>query len=270
MPIAYSNGIRIHYEVEGRGEPLVLITGLGGGRTAWFLQRRAYRKHFRIVMFDSRGVGSSDRPTDPFTTRTMADDTVGLMDHLGIERAHVLGVSLGGMIAQEIAINYPARVMKLILACTSPGRSSDSREPSDIVQRLGLPYDDRGDVEADKLDFAMVRDSMGRLSFNGRFWRWAVGPMAGLYTRRVGGDEAKGQFEAAVRHRALDRLHLIEAPTLIIAGGDDRLIPPRFSEEMAGRIPHSTLVVIEGGSHNLLAEKRGRFNREVLQFLTSV
>jgi len=219
-------------------------------------------------MFDSRGVGSSDRPTDPFTTRTMADDTVGLMDHLGIEKAHVLGVSLGGMIAQEITINYPARVMKLILACTSPGRSSDSTEPSEIAQKLGLPYNDRGDVESDKLDFAKVRDSMGRLGFNSRFWSWVVGPMVRVYMRHIGGDKVKGQFDAAVRHRALDRLHLIQSPTLIIAGGDDRLISPRLSEEMARRIPNSTLVVVEGGSHNLLAEKRGRFNREVLRFLT--
>ena len=122
MPKARVNGISINYSVEGRGEPLFLIMGFSGSKMAWFFQRGAFRKHFQVVTFDNRGVGQSDKPPGPYSMKMFADDTVGLMDHLGIDKAHVLGASMGGMIAQHIALSHPERVRKLVLSCTVASR----------------------------------------------------------------------------------------------------------------------------------------------------
>ena len=118
MPMARVNGININYKVEGQGEPLVMLMGLSAALGAWSSQVPLLKKYYRVIRLDNRGAGKSDKPAGPYTTKMMADDTVGLMDHLGIEKANFMGVSMGGMIAQEIAINYPQRVNKLILAST--------------------------------------------------------------------------------------------------------------------------------------------------------
>src|SRR4030042_6341962 len=118
MPIATANGIQINYKVEGQGDPLVMIMGLGSPRGGWSSQAPFFKKYFQVVIFDNRGVGKSEKPEGPYSTRMMADDAIKLMDHLGIKKARVLGASMGGMIAQELAINYPERVSKLVLACT--------------------------------------------------------------------------------------------------------------------------------------------------------
>src|SRR5262249_23318805 len=119
MPKVRVNGIGMFYEGAGRGEPLILIMGIGGDHLAWAFQARAFAAHYRVVTFDNRGAGQTDAPEPPYTIRTMADDTAGLMDALGLPSAHIVGVSMGGMIAQELALAYPARVRSLHLACTT-------------------------------------------------------------------------------------------------------------------------------------------------------
>src|SRR4030042_1123751 len=104
MPKANVNGANIYYEVHGRGEPLVMIMGLGGGCKGWYFQTRALKKHYRVIVFDNRGIGKSAKATEPYTIGNMAADVLGLMDHLGIDKAHVLGMSLGSLVAQESAI----------------------------------------------------------------------------------------------------------------------------------------------------------------------
>jgi 3-oxoadipate enol-lactonase len=118
MPVAKVGDININYKVEGVGEPLLMIMGYGSGMEGWYFQASFFAKHFRVITFDNRGVGGSDKPVGPYTTRMMAEDAFGLMDDLSVEKAHVMGASMGGMIAQELAINHPERVKKLILACT--------------------------------------------------------------------------------------------------------------------------------------------------------
>jgi len=133
MPKAKVNGISIDYSVCGRGEPLVLIMGFGGSKLGWFFQRRACRKYFRVVTFDNRGAGGSDKPSGPYTMRMLADDVAGLMDYLKIDKAHVMGVSMGGMIAQHVAIAYPDRVRKLVLASTLPRALGDGSQRRSTV-----------------------------------------------------------------------------------------------------------------------------------------
>src|SRR5919204_2765547 len=118
MPKVLVNGINLHYIEAGRGDPLLLIMGFGGDHLAWAFQTPVFAQSHRVIAFDNRGVGQSDVPDVPYTTRMMADDAAGLLDALGIERAHVIGVSIGGMIAQELALNHPRRVRSLQLHCT--------------------------------------------------------------------------------------------------------------------------------------------------------
>lgn len=119
MPEASLGKIKLHYEEQGQGPPLMMILGLGQDMNTWAFQVPNFSKHFRVIRFDNRDSGRSSRSEEPYTTRTMASDTLGLMDHLGIERAHILGTSMGGMIALEVALQAPDRVMSLILASTT-------------------------------------------------------------------------------------------------------------------------------------------------------
>ena len=138
MPKAEVNGIGMYYQVHGRGEPLVLIPGLGADHTSWFLQARAFKKHYRVITFDCRGMGKTDKPADPFTLETMADDVVALMDHLGADVANIVAVSMGGLVAQEIALDYPDRVSKLVLASSTSGDGSGRQPHPELTQAICL------------------------------------------------------------------------------------------------------------------------------------
>jgi len=257
MPIAKLGDIGISYKVEGRGEPLVMITGFSADRSGWTAQVPFFRKYYRTVTFDNRGVGKSDKPQGPYTTKMMADDTIGLMDFLEIERAHVMGISMGGMIAQELAINYPHRVTRLVLACTyacQDGTSGDSPEQARLAE---LP--------PQKVVAAMIG-----LALNRPIYKFTFGVMGMIQSRFIGVSGRAGiagQMDACRNHNAIDRLERITAPTLVIVGTEDRIIAPVSSEVIASKIPDAQLVRLEGGSHSLSVEMKGLFNREVLNFL---
>ncbi len=299
MPKAYVNGINIAYDVDGQGEPLVLIMGLGGTRQSWVFQKRTFRKHFKIITFDSRGIGKSDKPSEPFAIRTMADDAIGLMDHLNIDKAHVLGVSHGGRVAQEVAINYPERVNRLVLASTNTGAEGIDDLPPEVLLAFGRK---ERSSQSDMIYAGMKRcticqaDLQGKelwehmwtahrpqmlewarkdidfrkmisLGFNKRLYRMFILPLA-LLQLKLGGIEAHIRLiEATVGNSTLDRLHLIKAPTLVILGSEDNFCPPRSIAAMATKIPNAKLVKVKGGSHNILVEMKSRFNKEVLDFL---
>jgi len=266
MPKARVNGINISYSVVGKGEPLVLIMGLGGEGGDWILQRRFFRRYFLVVTFDSRGVGRSDKPSEPYTIRTMADDTVALMDYLKIGKAHVLGVSMGGMIAQEMAINYPERVGKLVLVSTTPGRDEGGGHFPETLKAMGLK-EGFSDSDMEGVDVGRVMSSLNAHAFGSGMLKMVALPYLWVRMKMYGVEGLRGQFEAAMICNTLGRLHTIKAPTLVMAGTDDRIIPLRAAKRLAERIPGARLVMIEGGSHTLVAEKRGRVNREVLEFL---
>ena len=266
MTKANVNGVNIDYDVCGQGEPLVLIQGLGGARSGWIFQTRAFSKYYRVITLDNRGVGKSDKTSQHYTVRTMADDTRALLDYLGVDKAHVLGVSLGGMIAQEMAINYPDRVRKLILASTFAeiGHANGS-----AVENMGhgSAFTEADIKDLRSVDMRRIMSEVIRLSFNRRLFKMFLVPLTKIYLRFREVQAISGQVEAAMAHSTLDRLHQIKAPTLVIAGTGDRLIPFRSSEVLAERIPGARLVRVEGGSHAFFMEMRGRFNKEVLDFL---
>jgi pimeloyl-ACP methyl ester carboxylesterase len=259
MPLTKLNGININYEVAGQGEPLVMIMGFAINRSGSMPQVPFLKKYYRVITFDNRGVGKSDKPQGPYSTKMMADDTVRLMDLLGIEKAHIIGASMGGMIAQELAINYPQRVMKLVLACTYARQdktSGDTQELAKLLQPTPTP---------EKMASAMIG-----LAFNKPLYRFTFGLIARIQTKFMGASGRVGivgQSEACRKHNTLERLPSITAPTLVIVGTKDRIINPISSEVIASKIPNAKLVKVEGGSHTFSLEMKDVFNREVLNFL---
>lgn len=268
MPVAPVNGVDLYYNVQGKGEPLLLIMGLGGPRQSWFLQVRAFRRHYQVITFDNRGVGQTDDGGRPFTVRAMVEDTIALLDHLSIDSAHVLGYSLGGIVAQLVAAEHPERVRKLILASTTPLGLGHEEATPEVVQALGV---EQGGAEIDPAG-DLSRNPMPAivdLAFGKRGYRAILRPLARLYARPSWRAGLRRQVEAVTNVATYNSLSQILAPTLVMTGADDRIVSPAGSVELADKIHHSRLVIVEGGSHAFALEMSGRFNREVLQFLRS-
>jgi 3-oxoadipate enol-lactonase len=260
MPLAKVNGININYAVEGQGEPLVMIMGFGGEQSAWKRQVSAFKEYYQVITFDNRGTGKSDKPEGSYPPKLMADDTIQLMDFLKTEKAHILGASMGGLIAQEIAINYPERVLKLILASTWACQDNEANGLTpNMLAAAELPP---------RQGFNRLLDA----SVNKFFNRFVLIPLLKLQTRRVKEPEIKalmGQVDGIKEHNALNRLLLIKAPTLVITGTKDRVIKPQSSNTISQNILNAKLVKIKNGSHITCWEKSKIFNKEVLDFLKS-
>ncbi len=256
MPEATVNGTCLYYEEHGRGQPLVMIQGYLGDHSAWFSQVRAFARHFLVVTYDARGIGKSPLSRVPYTIPVMAGDVIGLMDYLKIDRAHLLGLSLGGLVAQAIAIGHPERVRKLVLASTLPG--TDAQYAGEQLQALAR---DPAGLDMDKVIHLLVP-----LAFNNPVFRLTFKLLAysRWLTRYCGYVK---QMQSSGSYCALPKLHLIQAPTLVITGCLDRVVAPHSSEILAARIPRARLVMVKGGSHALFLEMPRRFNREVLSFL---
>jgi len=252
--------------VHGQGPPFVLIMGLGGTKEAWGFQVHAFKRYYRVITFDNRGVGQTGGEQQPITVEVMADDTIALLDHLGIDSAHILGYSLGGLVAQEIAIRFPQRVKKLILVSTLALGAEPDPSTAGIQKALGLePADVQQGIKSADLE-KILPVLIGR-AFNRWGYRMLAGPLGRLYAQRIELDGLAAQLMAGARARTLDRLGSIQAATLVLTGTGDRLVDPAASRLLASRIPNAKLVMIEDGSHAFAIEMSGRFNRTVLDFL---
>ncbi len=276
MPTASIGDIQLYYDQSGHGEPLLLIRGLGADSNAW-VRQRPLSGCYRTITFDNRGVGRSSKPPGPYSTRQMADEAAAVLDHLGVDRAHVVGVSMGGMIAQELALNHRSRVGALVLACTYP-------EPDGVAHAMrsgafehftGSPATD-AEAAADllaALDPLALFQYMLPAVFSGRFIREelaTLGPqLTAGFKYGFSVEALLAQTAACLAHSTTDRLHQIDRPTLVITGSDDRLIPPHHSETLAARVPGARLITIAGGTHGLNIEMAERFNAEVLDFLAA-
>ncbi len=254
------------FRVDGHGEPLVLIMGLGGRKEAWVPQTWAFKRHYRVIAFDNRGVDKTRVQEEPITIELMVADVLALLDHLGIDKAHVLGYSLGGLVAQELAIRYPERVKKLILASTFAAGVEYDPSAHGLAKALGLqPGQKQLTIEGPDVKRAM--SAVLELSFNRWAYRMAARILARVFPQQFEDSGVAGQFQAGANANTLDRLGSIQAPTLVLTGAADRLIDPAASRLLASRIPHARLVMIEGGSHAFAIELTQQFNRAVLDFL---
>jgi pimeloyl-ACP methyl ester carboxylesterase len=269
--------IQLYYEQHGEGDPLLLIMGLATDAVGWTFQVPDFAKHYRTIIFDNRGVGRSSKPAGPYTIHEMADDTAGLLDVLDIKRAHVVGVSMGGMIAQELALRHPERVRGLVLACTYPEPDVDvERQRTMALSRFGGTVTSGGDMEIDVKAVNPLHffQQLVPLVFNQSFIERELPKLMKIFAGAVqygfSIEALLGQVAAVMSHKATDRLHHITSPTLVITGDADRLIPPVNSDFLAENIPGAKLVKIPGGSHGFNFETPQVFNQAVLDFLATV
>lgn len=262
MPYTDAPGFRMYYEEHGSGFPMLLINGLGSDHLEWLHQLPAFASHGRVVVFDNRGTGKTDVPPGPYTTAQMADDAASLLRALGIPRAHVLGVSLGGMIAQEVALRHPGLVDGLVLGCTGPGGKLSIHPSPEAMAAFAIAKGEDPEAELRRMLPFLYTDAC---------IRERPGEIEGFVRRRLDHPTPPegylAQLSAAVTHDASARLGNIRARTLVITGDADRLVNWENSLRLAGRIPGAVLVVLPGAPHRLFAETADAFNREVLSFL---
>ena len=261
MPYAPIRDILTYYEEAGSGDPLVLIMGLGGDLQAWALQLPALSKHFRVITFDNRGAGRTSAPDKPYSIDGMADDLAALLDSLKIDKANILGFSMGGFIAQEFALKYPKRVERLILlatACSIDGytgnvvrswvdarRSSMSREQ---VVRLSASWLYSPELLDDPVRFEQsVQNSLNN----------PYAQQDHAFIR---------QAHAVLAFDVEARVSNIKTSTLVLAGKDDNLVPPRNAEKLAKLLPNATLKILEGG-HVGCIEYANEYNTAITEFL---
>jgi len=267
LPYATLNDIRVHFETYGGGDPVLLLSGLGAPAVGWIYQVRDLSTRYHVITLDNRGVGETESPVElEYGTGQLAEDARALLDHLGVERAHVVGASMGGTIAMELAIRHPARVRSLALCGTwaegdgrfvrtiegwralapqlsaedwlrhvllpwlySPGFLADGKRVAEVVERaLAYPFPTRAE--------AIERQGRGLLEWNG------------------------------TRVREIAKL---DTPTLVLVGRDDVLTPPAFSRRLAALIPGARLKILPGG-HGFSIEEADRFNRALLAFVAAV
>jgi pimeloyl-ACP methyl ester carboxylesterase len=263
MPKVQANGITIHYEVHGSGEPLLLIGGLGADTFLWFRQVPDLSKHFRVIVFDNRGSGETDKPEEPYTIKMFADDTAGLLKAIQIPQANILGASLGGLIAQEFALDYPEMVDKLILVSTNFGGPNAIPMPQEtIAESMKRTGDPETDIRNNFKLFTSAEWQQAHSEIVDEYVQWRVAhpqPIA-AYQR---------QALSVPAFNAEERVSQIGAPTLIAHGECDRVVPVENARLLAAKIPGSKLLIFPSGGHAFTIEMPEQFNAAVEQFVKS-
>ncbi|HVS85998.1 MAG TPA: alpha/beta fold hydrolase [Gaiellaceae bacterium] len=260
--VADSGGVRIAYEVRGAGDPLVLIHGLGYDRAGWGPLPDLLAERFRVVVLDNRGIGESDAPEGPYTVSQLAADTLAVLDAAGIERAHVLGASLGGLVAEELALAYPQRLAKLVLVSTAPGGPRSAPMP-----QAGLEaFTKFPTMEREAGLRLMVENALGEGTVRDRpelveeIWRYRLDHAPALAAWQA-------QAYAGATFDAYDRVGGISAPTLVLHGTDDNVVDPRNGELLAQLIPGARLELVPDRGHLMVWEDPQTVARLVTEFL---
>ncbi len=262
MSLISNSTTKLYYDEHGDGEPLILIPGLAAGRWIWFKQTQQLSELFRVITFDPRGVGLSPLNSDNLTIPLLADDVAELLTVLGIERAHILGASFGGFVAQEFALAYPEMTCTLVLACTSFG--GPGHVPPPLETLMSLASTDGFNTEE------RVRRNL-LPAFSPDFAREYPEEIEQVVRMRLASsvtEEAyRAQLTAAVGFNAEPKLETIKAPTLVLSGDSDAIVPIQNSRNLASKIPGAELSIVEGGSHLFFIEHPEEFNRVVVRFL---
>lgn len=259
------NGIDIHYRVYGEGEPLLMIMGLAANADWWhqsFLDLLAER--FQVVTFDNRGAGRTTQAEGPYSIPLMVEDTLGLMDHLGLQSAHVLGASMGGMIAQELTLQHPERVRKLILMVTNCGGQEQVLASPEILGRLTLPREGLSDEEIARSILPLLFPQEW-MDDNPELVEEVVETNI---VAPVASECFMAQLGAIMAWSDHSRLGSLSHPTLVITGSEDALIPPDNARILKEAIPDSRLVEFAGGGHGLFVQFPEEAAKEVLTFLS--
>jgi 3-oxoadipate enol-lactonase len=261
--LARNGPVAVAYDLRGRGSPLVLIQGVGVGRWGWEPVADRLARRFQVITIDNRGIGASDTPPGHYSTRAMANDVLAVLDHAGIQQASLVGTSLGGMIAQELALAHPERVDRLVLVATIPG-GPDSRP-----MPLPTTY---------LFAWAPFMTSQARLQ---QFVHTTLGPETlrrrpkiarRLAARKLAHPQSqhawRAQTEAGMLFNPLGRQRRITQPTLVVQGTADQVVAPGNAEVLAGLVPDARVQRFDGAGHLLYWEQPKRFARVVTDFLT--
>ena len=262
MPVANIGSHSLYYEIIGQGHPLVMIRGVGSNTDHWYEQVPALSQKFQLLVFDNRGIARSSDPGGPFSIQDLAADTIALMEATRIHEAHVLGYSMGGMIAQEMALSHSQRVKGLILVATDCGISLRIKAQPQATKlfsemiRLGTP----------EAKLAAAQCLFAKQTFENNpqvIQRYAEVSQRFPASQKM----LAKQWAAVTQHDACERLPHISSPTLAITGADDVLIPPQNAAMLAERIHDAQMISIDGGGHLFLIEKPRQFNDAVIKFL---
>jgi pimeloyl-ACP methyl ester carboxylesterase len=259
MAFVENQKARIYWDEQGQGEPVLLIMGLAYPSQMWYRIRPLLASRYRTVALDNRGIGRSDVPPGPYPIALMASDAAAVLDAAGIESAQVFGVSMGGMIAQELALQYPARVRSLILGCTAAGGPTVVRAEPEAIQML-MNREKMSPEQAVEAPVPFIYDPAtprARIDEDIAVRRpWFPSP-AGY----------AAQLQGILGWEAYRRLGQIAAPTVVIHGESDRLIPPGNAKLIAQCIPGAKLVMIPHASHLFLTDQTEVSHHVILQFL---
>jgi pimeloyl-ACP methyl ester carboxylesterase len=264
MAITNLNGIDLYYEVHGEGEPLLLIMGLAHNSLSWKKSLPELKKHFKVIIFDNRGTGRSSKPDTPFTIDIMAEEAKAVLDGAGVESAHIYGISMGGMIAQRLAIMYPNRVKTLILGCTTPGGIHQVQPDAEVIMTLISG----ASIPTTPLEAAWAavpilyseyfienhRDSISE----------HIETMIEIPTPPHGFMQ---QLQACITHDTYEELDKITVPTLILHGDADRLIPFENGKMLAECIKGSELFIVPGAGHLYVIEAPEMIDKKVIDFI---
>ena len=265
MPLIEASGRKVYYELHGAEEapPLVLVMGMAGSCQGWHpLQVPELSARHRLVLYDNRGIGQSEDPGGPFTTADLADDLDGLLEALEIPRAHVLGVFLGGMTAQQLALRHPERVDRLVLVGTYARPDAKRRLLLEKWREMARHGTTVEIFTRERLLWTLRDETLEQSDL--------IEAMSRSFPDReplIDGDLMARQCEACLAHDSYDRLREIGHPTLVLCGSQDQLTPAKFSRELADELPNGHLVTLPWGAHLVMAECAQEFNRTVLHFL---
>lgn len=256
------NGIEIAYDRAGSGEPVLLVMGWATTRLGWVNQMPVLAERYDVACFDNRGIGESEAPYEPWTMDTMVADTVGVMDLLGFERVHLAGISMGGMISQEVALRYPERVRSLTLISTQHG-GPEHVPPSEAALAAFSSLEGDPAARVEKL----IRITFGRRFQEERpdyveaAINFAVARPAPLHSVV---HQLSAVMQWSLAGGSADRLGRIAAPALVLHGTADELIPSGNGELIAAKIPGARLRLFPDAGHALIAERADEVNEELL------
>ena len=265
MQRARINGVELAYELQGAGAPLVMIHGAQGDQSMFAAITPPFAGQFQVLTFDQRGSGLSEKPDMAYSMAMFADDTAALMEHVGFASAHILGVSMGGMIAQEFALRHPQKTRSLVLGCTTPG---GPHSVSLSGGALAKAYSTQ----------QMSAEERGRLLAEACFTKGYIEKHPGIIPAMI---ESRRQrpidpvalghrMKAVYAHDTYDRLPQIACPTLVITGKDDVLISWENSRILAERIPDAKFVLLEPAGHLFWGEQPEQSRKAILSFLSTV
>jgi pimeloyl-ACP methyl ester carboxylesterase len=266
MPKIKVNDINMYYEIHGDGFPLFMIQGLGGGSEIWAPATvDLLSKHFKVILFDNRGSGRTDKPEIAYSIDMFAADTAGLMDALNIEKGHVLGISMGGMVAQGLALNFPERVETLILCSTNCGFSKSVLPSPEILKIMMV---DRGELTAEELLRSQIPFGWTNefVKSNPEFIEDEIQRIILNPTPEFSRDR---QLLAASKYNTYRKLKKIAIPTLILQGKEDVLTPPENAEILAQNIPRSKLIMLDDSSHRLFQPYTEKVVNYIVDFVNT-